>query len=128
MILDTDFVIDLLENKVEAEKKMSELEQRSIPISITSIAVFELVRGLSSFNAEIMQKGYLFIDAVNVYILDSTAAKIAGKIAQQLDQKGVPINPQDSMIAGIALKYNEAVLTGNIKHFSRIENLVVETY
>ncbi len=38
------------------------------------------------------------------------------------------IDPEDAMIAGIALINNESVLTKNVEHFSRIRDLKIETY
>lgn len=38
------------------------------------------------------------------------------------------IDPEDAMIAGIALINNETVLTKNVEHFSRIRDLKIETY
>lgn len=38
------------------------------------------------------------------------------------------IDPEDAMIAGIALLSNETILTKNVEHFSRIRNLKIETY
>ncbi len=38
------------------------------------------------------------------------------------------IDPEDAMIAGIALHNSEVVLTKNVEHFSRIRDLKIETY
>ncbi len=38
------------------------------------------------------------------------------------------IDPEDTLIAGIALINNETVLTKNVEHFSRIRDLKIETY
>lgn len=38
------------------------------------------------------------------------------------------INIEDIMLAGIALTHNESIITRNIKHFSKIEGLKIETY
>ncbi|KAF5434089.1 putative nucleic acid-binding protein, contains PIN domain [Candidatus Methanophagaceae archaeon] len=38
------------------------------------------------------------------------------------------IDPEDAMIAGIALINDESVLTRNVEHFSRIRDLKIETY
>lgn len=38
------------------------------------------------------------------------------------------IDPEDAMIAGIALINDESVLTKNVEHFSRIRDLKIETY
>ena len=60
--------------------------------------------------------------------LDSVSASIAGKIHGHLISEGQMIDSEDSMIAGIAIKHNEAVLTRNTDHFEWIPDLQVETY
>jgi len=44
----------------------------------------------------------------------------AGSIAADLGSQGEPIGARDPMIAGIAMRYGEALLTQNTRHFSRI--------
>jgi predicted nucleic acid-binding protein len=60
--------------------------------------------------------------------LDLESAFLAGDIQKELIRKGEIIDPEDCMIAGIALKSNEPLLTRNLKHFKRIPGLQVETY
>jgi len=52
----------------------------------------------------------------------------SGNIHRKLSRKGVTIDPEDSMIAGIAKVHNETLLTRNKKHFEKIEGLDVEGY
>ncbi|MBI5392868.1 hypothetical protein HZA96_03270 [Candidatus Woesearchaeota archaeon] len=60
--------------------------------------------------------------------LDIESAQKAGMIHINLYDKGMPIQTEDSMIAGICITNNEPLLTRNIKHFNRIDGLKIETY
>ena len=52
----------------------------------------------------------------------------AGEVDARLLREGAPIDPEDAMIAGIALALGDVVLTRNVRHFSRITGLRVEGY
>ena len=60
--------------------------------------------------------------------LDAVAAERAGEVDAHLLRQGAPIDPEDSMIAGIALASGEPLLTRNVRHFSRIAGLRIEEY
>lgn len=45
MILDTTFIIDILNGKMEAAHKTKELLKRNEPLKATSISVFEIWQG-----------------------------------------------------------------------------------
>lgn len=128
MILDTSFIIDFLRNNPPAVAKFQELYRRGVPITTTSINIFELYRGFNATQNVRVIKAYSFLDNISIYLLDISSAKRAGSIAEQLDRNGEPIEPEDAMISAIALEHSEQILTKNVKHFSRVENLVVETY
>ena len=59
--------------------------------------------------------------------LDFPSAK-EGMIYGEKIRAGRAIDPEDAMLAGIARAKAEKVLTRNIKHFSGIEGVTVETY
>ncbi|PIN75682.1 hypothetical protein COV18_02435 [Candidatus Woesearchaeota archaeon CG10_big_fil_rev_8_21_14_0_10_37_12] len=128
MILDTTFLIDLLKNKKEAILKARELELTEAHLATTTISVFELWRGLDDLSIEKKEKACNFLDQLTIYPLNLIAAKKGGEIANKLDSKGQEIDPEDCMIAGIALEHTETILTRNTKHFKRIPNLFVESY
>ncbi len=128
MILDTSFIVDFLRNNPSAVAKFQELYQKDVPLTTTCVNIFELCRGFNSAQNMRVIKSYAFLDNISIYLLDVPSAKRAGRIAEQLDRKGEPIEPEDAMIAAIALEHTESILTKNVKHFSRVEGLVVETY
>ncbi len=129
MILDTSAIIDLLRGKQEIIKKFEDLDKKNIPISLTSISVFEIWQGLhDTMDAKKFEKIQFLLDSIGTFYFDTSTAKEAGYIHASLKNAGQIIDPEDSMIAGIAKFYKEAILTKNIKHFGRIQGLKVESY
>lgn len=128
MILDTSFLIDFLENEDNAVLKGQEMEREEVALATTTVSLFELWRGFHELNRADMEKACALLDRIRIYPLDATHAKIGGRIAQALDAQGQSIDPEDAMIAGIALEQKETILTRNTKHFGKIPNLSVETY
>ena len=129
MILETSFVVDFLQGDENAISKMQSLIDQNIPYDITSPTIFELWGGL--VNLEKPEKEHqriiTLMEGIVIYPLDEDSAKIAGNIDGQLVKKGLQINTEDSMIAGIAIKNNKKVLTRD-GHFNRIEGLKIERY
>jgi len=129
LITDTSFIIDLIRNKQFAIDKVIELKKKNIPLYITAITVFELMQGNKDIaNADKMKKLEELFDTLGIYSFDIQSAKISGKILRELIDEGMIIESEDAMIAGIAIKNSQSLLTRNVKHFQRIKGLTVETY
>ncbi len=113
-----------------AIKKIEELNEASEPQIVTAISVFELYSGLerSVKNINELEKIKSAIENTILAGLDIESAQRAGEIDGQLIKSGEKIDPEDCLIAGIALTRNDKLLTRNIKHFSKIKGLKVETY
>jgi tRNA(fMet)-specific endonuclease VapC len=75
-----------------------------------------------------LEKIHSLLDSFGYFNLDIPSSKEAGLIHAGLRKKGQIIDPEDSMIAGIAKFHGEVVLTRNLKHFSRIHDLKIESY
>ena len=129
MILETSFVIDLLNGKKDAVSKISSLIDEDIDCAITTPTIFEVWSGIISLkkgeNEKTKTKSLL--NNQIIYGLDIESAEIAGKIHGELVLKGLTIDPADCMIAGIAIKNNFPVLTKD-EHFKRIEGLKIGEY
>lgn len=128
MIADTSFVIDLMKKLPEAEAKLVELEKRSEQVLITSISVFELAEGYSRGKPDDNSKISRFLDYESVIVFEPHGALAAGEIKSRLKKEGKSIGIGDCMIAGIAISGNDRLLTRNVKDFSRIKELQLETY
>ena len=120
MILDTTFVIDLLNNQAEAIQFLKKLEET--PLKTTSITAYEVHQSAREHEKVRVRQ---FFKCIPVLSFTYEDAEEAGRIARSLKQEGKTINAEDCMIASIALRENAPILTRNIKHFSRIQGLRV---
>ncbi|MFT4311047.1 MAG: type II toxin-antitoxin system VapC family toxin [Candidatus Woesearchaeota archaeon] len=120
MIVDTTFLIDLLNGKKDA------LEfSKNNYFATTSISVFEIMLGMKK-SEEIQTKG--LFEEVQVLNFDQECAVLSANILKELKGKGLEIDFQDCMIASICLKHKSVLVTKNLKHFQRIKNLDVISY
>lgn len=65
---------------------------------------------------------------VQIISFDRKTAKTYGQLRADLERAGQPLSGTDLMIASIALTYNLTLVTGNIKHFTRVKGLRVEDW
>lgn len=120
MIADTTFLIDLLSGKKEA----SNFVKHNL-ICTTSISVFEIFQGLKESE---ISKVNNFLEEIIVLNFDLESGIIAGNILKTLRKTGFQVDPLDCMIAAIAINKNLPVVTRNIKHFSRFNELKLIEY
>jgi predicted nucleic acid-binding protein len=124
-ILDTDTYSEILRDKnaVLIKKAVAYRQQFGV-YTLTSATVVELVAGLQ-------QTGRLdrLNDLLNslayerVLPLDRQAAIIAGRMHGDLVRTGQTIGQIDPLIAGIALRRDLTLVTGNTQHYDRIVRL-----
>lgn len=130
MILDTCFLVDIMKNDVNAVKKLKELVHSQTRLFTTTPTIYELFSGIaqSAKPAPEKEKVVRILQEQTLLSLDEVSAKTAGILDGTLIKQGTVIDPIDTLIAGIALRHGEIVLTRNKKHFSRVEGLQVESY
>ena len=129
MLLDTTFILDLLRNNPEAVQKASSLKNSTEPLLTTTVTVFEIWQGSCDLkDSRKKQKIETLLSAIGLLPLDVEAAKKAGIIHNECYKNGTPIDPEESMIAGIAKTHNQSILTRNVKHFSKVDGLKIDTY
>lgn len=130
MILDTSFVIDLMEMDEGALNRHRKLVEKSETYRVSSAAIFELWSGVghSKKSEEERLKVMRALSGISTIALTAPMAEKAGEIHGTLAKGGQGIDNIDAMIAATALLENETVLTRNIKHFSRVKGLRVESY
>ncbi|MFB6246646.1 MAG: PIN domain-containing protein [Candidatus Pacearchaeota archaeon] len=125
--LDTSFIIDFL-NKGSGRETLEELENRDEEINVPSPVITELIKGIGSKHASKSEEKKIneFIDSLTALTLDRESAKTAGEIEVDLSKRGEKIGLTDVLIASIAIKNNEKLITKNEKHFSKINGLEVK--
>ena len=128
-ILDTDFLIAFLRGD-ESTKNLMEKLSREGNYATTVVNVFEVLIGAYRAKTERSARDKIqnFVRSIDVVGLDSEVADQAAKIQAALMDKGELLEARDVLVAAIASKYNATIVTRNIKHFSRIVDLVVEEW
>lgn len=129
MILDTTFVIDVLNGDDRAKRRRVELDERG-DMAISPITVFELTEGARlSDRTEAEQRAIIeFCSRIRVVPLDTGIASLAGELSAALIGRGERIEVEDVLIGATALWLDDAILTRNVDHFERIDELAVEAY
>src|SRR3989344_7721332 len=127
VILDTTAAIDLLKNKKEVNLVIDKLIKDGEIIKITTISVMELWKGAELSINPVNQKNIIEDFLNSIILLDFTFknSKTAGKIDAELTKKGEIIDIEDIMIASISKDNKEPILTRNVKHFKRIQDLEI---
>ena len=120
IIADTDVLVDFLRDREPMADRIA-LELTTGSFVTTVISEFELRSGIRSRREEIAVEALL--DALDVFSLDPAAARRASEVRRTLEYKGQTIGRADSLIAGICLERNGILLTRNVKHFSRVDDL-----
>ena len=99
-------------------------------IKIPSIVKAELlhVAEKSMKREENHEKITAFLLPFEIVPFGDTAAVYSAKIRATLEQTGMPIGPNDLLIAATALAINATLVTNNIKEFSRVDGLRSENW
>ncbi len=129
------FDTDVLSNIVKEKPSKYLLERLKILLKnvqfTTSINIGEIYYGA----ARSMQKEKIlnvFKEKVfpNITVLPfaSESAEIYGNLKAKLEKIGMPKSEPDLRIASIAIQYKMVLVTGNIKHFTKIPSLKVEDW
>ncbi len=117
-------------NDEGAVRKAKELAEGSTPILVGTPTIFELYVGVSLSSKAFEERGKILDVLVSVtqLPLDAASAVRGGIIYGQKVKEGRKIDPEDAMLAGIAIENNQPLLTRNKRDFIGIQGLKVETY
>ena len=124
ILLDSDFLIDLFNQRPKAVKKFRQIENQ--PFAVSSITLLELEYGAQKQN-RIFETDE-FATAYRVLAFSGPEAKEAARIRVQLEKNGGRIGPEDEMIAATAIIYDAKLLTRNTKHFKRVKGLKLDSW
>ncbi len=130
MLVDATFIIDIMQDDRDAVEKAKELKDSSTSIEVGTPTIFELYVGvgLSLKSSEEREKILNALKSLTQLSLDGPSAARAGIIYAQRVKEGLKVDPEDAMLAGIAIENHQPLLTRNKKDFSGIPELKVEGY
>jgi tRNA(fMet)-specific endonuclease VapC len=96
----------------------------------TTINLGELLYGAARRGSEQLAGRVREVVATATSLLpfDEDAAEVYGPLRAQLERAGRRLDEPDLRIASIALSRELTVVTGNVRHFSRVPGLAVENW
>lgn len=124
-LVDTSVIISYLQGKVSIVKLLNDIEGE---LTSSYICLAELYEGVSRVkNKSAIEKSVMdfFKSLSELYTVDEKVAKQFGEIRAKLKIGGNVIEDIDIFIAATCLVYDLTLITHNMKHFSRINNLKI---
>ncbi|MGB7806729.1 MAG: PIN domain-containing protein, partial [Actinomycetota bacterium] len=96
----------------------------------TSITLGELVYGATKAgNASLAERVQVLVThALHIMSFDAEAAQVYGSLRASLESSGKRLAEPDLRIASIALARDLTLVTGNVRHFARVQALRVENW
>ncbi len=100
---------------------------RPTDIGVPAIVEYELRYGLQRLppaaSAPRLEALVQLLRPMQLLAFDSECATHAPRIRATLEAKDTPIGPHDTLIAATALRHQAALVTRNIREFSRVPDL-----
>ena len=131
-LLDTDILSNLLK-RTPSTALIAKLASVSPEEQFTSsITLGELIYGayrLRERAGHLLQKlDETLLPNLPALPFDGAAARRYGEVRAELEHRGTPLGDADLRIGAIALSRGLTVVTGNVRHFQRIPDLLVENW
>jgi predicted nucleic acid-binding protein len=129
VLLDTSFLIDLMNGDDDAVEKARELETDLVQQRVSSMTLFELYYGIARVvNSEAeREKVERVLASKPIHSADTGVMRKAGRLSGNLQSDGTPVGDGDAIIGATADVVEEPVITRNIEEFERL-GVEVETY
>jgi tRNA(fMet)-specific endonuclease VapC len=128
-LLDTNTCIYIINNRPpEVTQKFLKIDIRSIAVSSVTTAELRCGAVKSSFSSRNMKALEEFIGSLTVKDFGDDASRVYATVRTQLERKGTPIGPLDTLIAAHAMSLGVTLVTNNLKEFKRVPKLRVENW
>lgn len=126
MLLDSTFLIDLLDRSDAAESQLHDLIASETPVSVSPLSVYEAGLGLQERERERFEE---ILTSMIVLPLGLAESRRALSIQRTLYNRGEPIGAVDALIAATAAENADPrVLTRNVSEFSRVVGINIISY
>ncbi len=128
-MLDANICIHLLRRNASRDLQNKFLEEAS-SLGLSAIVLAELLVGARKQIDPIRARDRLdkFCAPLIVFDFDASAADHAADIRDDLERRGQKIGPLDTLIAGHARSLGAAIVTANLREFSRVAGLRCEDW
>lgn len=127
--LDTDLLVAILRGQESAQEAVAALDEEG-GASTTAVNAYEILFGAwrSARREENLQEARRLLAKLTVLPLDPASAEKAAEMHATLLDKGAALDVRDVFIAAVVLCTGSRIVTRNVKDFSRIRELRVESW
>ena len=128
-MLDTNICIFIIKHQPENVIR-NFMEHDPDDICISAITYAELAHGVEKSQAREKNRIALtvLLSEIQIVPFDDLAAQVYGAIRADLQKRGTPIGPLDTLIAAHAKALNLTLVTNNTKEFARVEGLDLDDW
>jgi tRNA(fMet)-specific endonuclease VapC len=130
-LFDTDSITNIFKKK-PSKNLINKLSKSSFEEQfISTITIGEIVYGAMKSNKPEFHLNNLqniLLPVVNIVSFDTKSSFVYGEIRAMLEKFGNIISHTDLQIASIAIANNLTLITGNTRHFQRIEKLKIDNW
>jgi predicted nucleic acid-binding protein len=132
MIVDTSFVLDVIDDVEAAVSMERELEAEGVPLVMPAMTVLELYIGVGKVANSPAERRTVeaVLDSYPLVAMTPSIARRAGRLLGKRmadGDDGPGIGKGDAAIAATAIERDEPVLAGD-SHFDTIPGVTLETY
>ena len=129
MLLDTSFLIDLMDGDGGAVEKARELESDLVQQRLSAMTLFELYYGIARATDSDAERDKVedVLASKPIHPADTAVMRKAGRLSVELQNDGSPVGDGDVIIGATADVVEEPVLTRNVDDFERLD-VEIESY
>jgi tRNA(fMet)-specific endonuclease VapC len=128
-LLDTNICVFIIRKK--SQSALQRLRRHSVgDVGISTVTLAELRYGADKSQNPAANHAALdgFLASLEIVDFDGQAAAHYGNVRADLETRGIPIGPLDTLIAAHALSLGVTLITNNTAEFSRVDGLTVEDW
>jgi tRNA(fMet)-specific endonuclease VapC len=125
LVIDTDILVDLLRGVEKTIAFISELEKKGLTLSTNVINAFELFYGAYKSKKKLKNLAATrkLLGRMIILKMELKSAEKAGQIYAELEAEGRSIGIRDVMIGAIVAEKGYTLITRNLEHLQKIEEL-----
>ncbi len=128
-LLDTNICIFVIRQKpLVVVEKFKQFVADELAVSSVTLAELRYGADKSSHIGKNHAALDLFLAPLAIVDFDSQAAEHYGAVRADLERRGLPIGPLDTMIAAHALRLGLPLVTNNTSEFARVSGLLLEDW
>jgi len=122
------YVINQRKGFESVVRRMDGLRYGDLILSAIVLAELQFMVAKSAVPQVKREQLLRFLLQFHVAPFDDAATLAYAQVRHQLEQRGTPIGPLDTLIAAHAVSLEATVVTNNTKHFRQVPGLAVENW